>query len=211
MLRRNRTTGLTLLVCAVLALRAAGATEETIRTPSDQMKEAVGKVGKAPANLGQSLQNLTDAAKEKLRQTFGAKGAPEPSQGPVDLTPPKKSQAAPPAPAKLNQSDRDPFRPLTLRTKTDTTRKRENLSPLERLELSQLKLVAIVWDIGEPRAMVEDNAGLGYVVRVGTPIGSNDGRVKTIHRDQVIIEEFYSDDYGGRKKRDVGMKLMSEQ
>jgi Tfp pilus assembly protein PilP len=210
MLRRIRITQMTLVASAALLLQVANAAEETIRTPSDQMKEAVGKVGKAPAHLGQSLQNLTDAAKEKLRQTFGSKSSPEPNTNAVDLTPPKKSQTTPPPAIKLNDRDRDPFRPMTLRTKTETTRKRENLSPLERLELSQLKLVGIVWDIGDPRAMVEDNAGLGYVVRVGTPIGSNDGKVKAIHRNEVIVEEFYSDDYGARKKRDVGMKLMSE-
>ena len=210
MLQRNRITQLTLVLCSALLLQAADAAEETIRTPSDQMKEAVGKVGKAPANLGQSLQNLTDAAKEKLRQTFGAKNNPEPNQSPVDLTPPNKAPAAPPAAVRLNGTDRDPFRPMTLRPKAETTRKRENLSPLERLELSQLKLVGIVWDIGDPRGMVEDNAGLGYVVRIGTPIGSNDGKVKAIRRNEVIVEEFYSDEYGARKKRDVGMKLMSE-
>ena len=210
MLQRNRITQLTLVLCSALLLQAADAAEETIRTPSDQMKEAVGKVGKAPANLGQSLQNLTDAAKEKLRQTFGAKNNPEPNQRPVDLTPPNKAPAAPPAAVRLNGTDRDPFRPMTLRPKAETTRKRENLSPLERLELSQLKLVGIVWDIGDPRGMVEDNAGLGYVVRIGTPIGSNDGKVKAIRRNEVIVEEFYSDEYGARKKRDVGMKLMSE-
>ena len=38
----------------------------------------------------------------------------------------------------------------------------------------------------------------------------NDGKVKAIRRNEVIVEEFYSDEYGARKKRDVGMKLMSE-
>ena len=99
---------------------------------------------------------------------------------------------------------------MTLKPKVDAPRKRENLSPLERLELSQLKLVGIVWDIADPRAMVEDSGGLGYVVRVGTPIGSHDGRVKAIKRNEVIVEEFYSDDYGARRKRDVGMKLVTE-
>ena len=89
-------------------------------------------------------------------------------------------------------------------------RQRENLSPLERFELGQLKIVGIVWDIKEPRAMIEDSAGLGYVVKIGTPIGSNDGKVKTIHRDQIVIEENYTDAYGGQKKRDVRMRLSTE-
>jgi type IV pilus assembly protein PilP len=87
---------------------------------------------------------------------------------------------------------------------------RENLSPLERFDLGQLKIVGIVWDIKEPRAMIEDAAGLGYVVKIGTPIGSNDGKVKAIRRDHVIVEESYEDAYGARKRRDVSMKLLTE-
>jgi Tfp pilus assembly protein PilP len=45
---------------------------------------------------------------------------------------------------------------------------------------------------------------------VGTPIGSNEGKVKAIHRNEVVIEEFYSDVSGARKSRDVGMKLVTD-
>lgn len=209
--RPNKIFLLFLLACAAPAHERATAAEESLRTPSDQMKEAVGKVGKAPATIGKSLQKLTDAAKERLRETFGTKENPETKDNPADLSIPKRSAAAPPPPVRMNESSRDPFRPMTLRTKTATAaKKRDNLSPLERLELSQLKLVGIVWDIKDPRAMVEDGSGLGYVIRVGTPIGANDGKVKAIHRNEVIVEEFYSDDYNARRKRDVGMKLMTE-
>lgn len=104
---------------------------------------------------------------------------------------------------------RDPFRPITLNVRSNT-RRRENLSPLERVELGQLNLVGIVWDIKEPRAMVEDAAGLGYVVKVGTPIGSNDGTVKAIRRNQIVVEEFTDDIYGVRKKIDRSLNLATE-
>lgn len=208
--RRRQLFLLILFSCAARFATPAFAAEETIRTPSAQMKDAIGKSGKAPATIGKSLQALTDGAKEKIRQTFGGKAAPETKADPVDLTVPSKSPGVPAATLKMDPSRRDPFQPKTLRAKTDKPRNRENLSPLERFELSQLKLVGIVWDIGDPRAMVEDSGGLGYVVKVGTPIGSNDGKVKAIHRNEVIVEEFYSDDYGARKKRDVEMKLMTE-
>jgi Tfp pilus assembly protein PilP len=199
-----------LFACAGLFAAPVFAGEENLRTPSDQMKNAVGKVGKAPATIGKSLQDLTDAAKEKLRQTFGTKSSPEAKPAASDLTMPKKVSEMPAPAVKMDESQRDPFRPMTLRAKTDAVRKRENLSPLERFELSQLKLVGIVWDTKDPRAMVEDSGGLGYVVKVGTPIGANDGKVKAIHRNEVVVEEFYSDDFGARKKRDVGIKLLTE-
>jgi len=81
------------------------------------------------------------------------------------------------------------------------------LSPLEQVELGQLKVTGIVWDMKDPRAMVEDNAGLGYIVKVCTPIGSNEGKIKAIYRNEVVVEEFYSDSYGAKKKRDISLKL----
>ena len=198
-----------LVVCSLLVVSDTHGAEDVIRTPSEKMKDAVDTVGKAPATIGKSLQGLTDAAKEKLRQTFGAKARTDAKPDALDLNVPKKAAEAPAAPVKPTELNRDPFRPMTLRTKV-TKAPRENLSPLERYELSQLKLVGIVWDIKEPRAMLEDSAGLGYVVKVGTLIGSNDGKVKAIHRNEVVVEEVYSDDYGTRTKRDVPIKLLTE-
>jgi Tfp pilus assembly protein PilP len=198
-----------LVVCGLLVVGDTHGAEDVIRTPSEKMKDAVDTVGKAPATIGKSLQGLTDAAKEKLRQTFGAKARTDAKPDALDLNVPKKAAEAPVAPVKPKELNRDPFRPMTLRTKV-TKAPRENLSPLERYELSQLKLVGIVWDIKEPRAMLEDSAGLGYVVKVGTLIGSNDGKVKAIHRNEVVVEEVYSDDYGTRTKRDVPIKLLTE-
>lgn len=183
--------------------------EEAVRTPSEQMKDAVEKLNKTPATVGKSLQGLTEAARAKLQQSFGSKTKADGKLEPVDLTVPQKTPEAAAAAPALKENSRDPFRPTTLRTKVNT-RARENLSPLERFDLGQLKIVGIVWDIREPRAMVEDSAGLGYVVKVGTPIGSNDGKIKAIHRNQVIVEEFYEDAYGARRPRDISMKLLTE-
>jgi type IV pilus assembly protein PilP len=195
----------------VLSAAIAWAAEEAVRTPSGQMKEAINKLGKTPATIGKSLQDMTDSAKERLRQTLGVKAAAETKAEAVNLDLPKKAQPPAAVPVDVRKEGaRDPFRPMTLQTKVNGVRPRENLSPLERFELSQLKLVGIVWDAKEPRAMVEDNAGLGYTLKVGTPIGSNDGKVKAIHRNEVVIEEFYSDVSGARKRRDVGMKLVAD-
>jgi len=176
--------------------------------PSDKMREAVGKLNKAPASIGQSLRGLTDAAATKLKQISGS-DRPAPESKPLDMTvPQKKSEIAPPAHV-MKPDGRDPFRPMTLKT-NGPSRSRENLSPLERFDIGQLKIVGIVWDIKEPRAIIEDSAGLGYTVKVGTPIGSNDGRVKVIRRDQIVVEEVYEDAYGARKKRDVPMRLSTQ-
>ncbi len=198
-----------LILCLGLAAPLCHAAEEP--APSDKMREAVGKLNKAPASIGDSLRGLTDAAAAKLKLSVGSSVKQGPADAKsMDLNVPQKAPAAP-APAHLMKPDsRDPFRPMTLKTKV-AAQSRENLSPLERLDLGQLKIVGIVWDVKEPRAMIEDSAGLGYTVKVGTPIGSNGGRVKVIRQDQIIVEEYYEDAYGTRKKHDVAMRLSAEQ
>jgi len=66
------------------------------------------------------------------------------------------------------------------------------------------------WDGKDPWAMVEDSAGLGYVVKIGTPIGPNEGKIKQIEASEVVIEESYIDFYGARKNRQVSMRIVSE-
>jgi type IV pilus assembly protein PilP len=82
---------------------------------------------------------------------------------------------------------------------------------LERYDLGQLRLVGVVWHIKEPSAMVEDPVGLGYIVKVGTPMGTNDGKVKTIKPNEIIVEETYVDLFGAKKKREVNIKLSVEK
>ena len=81
---------------------------------------------------------------------------------------------------------------------------------MERYDIGQLKLVGIVWGIKEPRAMVEDATGLGYIVKIGTLIGPNEGKVKAIKPTEVVIEESFVDFYGARKTQEVSMKLPAE-
>lgn len=121
-----------------------------------------------------------------------------------------ETKAEAPEGLRLAPGRRDPFRPITLNVRTNT-RRRENLSPLERFEIGQLKLVGVVWNVKEPTALVEDNSGLGYMVKVGTPIGSNDGKVREVRRDSLIVEEFFVDLYGAKKRREVSMRLAVEQ
>ena len=198
------------IICVAIIAVGSAQGEEPIPTPSEKMKDAVGKFNKAPASIGQSLQGLRDAAAAKLKETFGSSAKAEGKAAqPEDLKMPQKTSEMPAAPRALKEGSRDPFRPMTLRTKV-SNRARENLSPLERFDLGQLKVVGIVWNMKEPQAMIEDTAGLGYVVRKGTAIGSNEGKVKAVQRDQIIVEENYEDAYGVRKKRDVSMRLSTE-
>jgi Tfp pilus assembly protein PilP len=178
-----------------LLLATGLSAQETSRTVATKVKDAVDKTSAAPAKPASRFRKPEVKAEEKIE--------------PVDLNTPIKSAEPKIVSRTLKDDSRDPFRPATLRKKV-ATRPRENLSPLERFELNQLKIVGIVWDMKEPRAMVEDSAGLGYTIKVGAPIGANDGVVKAIRRNEIIVEEFYQDVYGARKKREVSMKLFTE-
>ena len=183
--------------------------QDSTQLPSQKTKDAVEKLGNAPATIGKTFQDMTDAVKNKLRQGSSVKAGPEVKAIAGELDSQGKKSEAPAGEHVAPKINRDPFRPMNLRTKTPP-RARENLSPLERFELGQLKIVGVIWDLKEPRALIEDTAGLGYIVKVGTPIGSNDGRVKAIGRSEVIVEEFYEDSSGARRKRDVSMRLPTE-
>ena len=103
---------------------------------------------------------------------------------------------------------RDPFRPPRA---NQTTAAGEIRSPLQRYDLGQLRLVAVIYQATEPRAVVEDDAGLGYIVRVGTPIGANGGAVKAIERGKVRVTEESIDFYGDRQTSEVVMELAAEE
>jgi type IV pilus assembly protein PilP len=183
--------------------------QDSTQLPSQKTKDAVEKFNNAPATIGKAFQDMTDAAKNKLRRGLSVKAGPEEKAIAGELDSKGKKSEAPAGEHVAPQINRDPFRPMNLRTKTPP-RARQNLSPLERFELGQLKIVGIIQDLKEPRALIEDTAGLGYIVKVGTPIGSNDGRVKAIGRSEVIVEEFYEDSSGEKRKRDVRMRLSTE-
>jgi type IV pilus assembly protein PilP len=183
--------------------------QEQIQTPSQKTKEAVDRLAKTPATIGKSLGVLTEAANARLRQVFGDKEETKANGEPDDTLLLKKKNPQPESPKFIRKVNRDPFRPPSIQTRTGT-RSRDNLSPLERFELGQLKVVGIVWDVKEPRAMIEDNAGLGYTILVGTPIGGSEGKVKGIHRDQVVVEESFEDVSGKKKTREVSMKLSTD-
>jgi len=182
--------------------------QEKLETPSQKTKEAVDKLLQAPRAISKSLQNLGEAAKAKLRDAVAETKSTKANSEATPPVEPKPHQ--PSTPNFSTAGRRDPFRPFTLNTRTHS-RPRETLSPLERYELGQLRLVGIVWHVKEPSAMIEDSAGLGYVVKVGTPIGPNDGRVTAIKPDQIIVAETYVDLFGGKKRREVNIKLSVER
>ncbi len=82
--------------------------------------------------------------------------------------------------------------------KPDKSKRKKRIpqTPLERISINQLKLVAIIRASSGNRALVEDNTGKGYIIKKGTYIGLNSGKVIDIQKDNVIIKEEVEDVLG---------------
>ena len=72
-------------------------------------------------------------------------------------------------------------------------RLREPRTELQKLNLAQLTLTAIIQDGTKAWAMVRDEKGMGYILKKGTAIGTMGGRVAKISgiQKKVIINEPY--------------------
>jgi type IV pilus assembly protein PilP len=182
--------------------------QEEVATPSQKTKEAVDKLRGAPGAIGKSLRSLGDTAEAYIRDAVAVTKSTQANPG--ASAPAEEKPDQPSASGISTFGRRDPFRPYTL-TGRSTGRPRQNLSPLERYDLGQLKLVGVVWHVKEPNAVIEDSVGLGYIIKVGTPIGANEGKVKAIKPNEVIVEEAYVDLFGAKKTREVSIKLSMEK
>ncbi len=112
----------------------------------------------------------------------------------------------------------DPFAPFLRRPEPETDEeeteepiRRVPRTPLERIGLGQLKLTAVIMGAPEAHlAMVEDPRGRGYVVRQGTYIGENGGRVSRIDSNRVVVEEPHRDVFGQTAIREIELKIQRE-
>ena len=106
----------------------------------------------------------------------------------------------------------DPFAPLfqekrVTSKKSNKKIKRVPRTPLERIALSQLKLVGIIVASSGNRALVEESTGKGYVIKAGTYIGTNGGKIVNIKKETVFVEEQFEDVFGEIQSRKRELKL----
>lgn len=107
----------------------------------------------------------------------------------------------------------DPFVPLFKDTpvvpeKSDQKRRRRTpQTPLERVDLSQLKLAGVIRASKGNRALVEEASGKGYIVTRGTYMGMHSGKVTEILKDSIIVEEEIEDVLGKIKPQKTELKL----
>lgn len=103
---------------------------------------------------------------------------------------------------------RDPFRPFDFAPAVAID---ETKTPLERYDVNQLKLTAVISSAdGSPTATVENQAGKGFIVKKGMKIGLNSGDVVDIRPDRIVVIETSFDFTGQKKTRTVELKLRTK-
>jgi type IV pilus assembly protein PilP len=81
------------------------------------------------------------------------------------------------------------------------------LPPLQRIGLTEMTLIAVVWGAYGNTAMVQTPDGNGYTVRRGTHIGPNNGVVSTVTEKGIVVQERFTDVYGTKQEREY-VKLL---
>jgi type IV pilus assembly protein PilP len=86
---------------------------------------------------------------------------------------------------------RDPFKPYrTYRPlPTGSAKIIDTSDPLQRWDLDRFNVVAIMWEIRQPKAMVKDPDGKMYMIGKSTKIGRNSGQVVAIREGEVVVVE----------------------
>ncbi len=103
-----------------------------------------------------------------------------------------------------SEGKRDPFRSFQLQQEEEPE---ISFGPLGDYDLSQLSVVAVIWDTRNPRALVTDPGGRSFMITTGSRIGKNDGRVLQIEDDLVLVQERFIDFEGNRTTAEVEMRM----
>jgi len=101
----------------------------------------------------------------------------------------------------------DPFKPLIRENVRKKPGEAGFVSPLQRQDIGQFKLVGVAGWGKKRMAMVVDRKGKSYILISGTPIGLNQGRVAMILGDQIVVEEKTRGSSGKTKTNRLTLKL----
>jgi len=186
---------------------------------SDISKIEIAKKGKKPVDSSAGSEKLTakkDALKPKPDTSKVIEGLPDKpdktaiaaTKGADGIIASVSIPGSTPGPY-IARGKIDPFEPLFKDTPVFRKKKKKRIprTPLEKLSLGQLKLVAIIRAPSGNRALVEESSGKGYVIKKGTYIGLNSGKIIKIEKDNIIIEEEIQDIQGNIEVHQRELKL----
>ena len=174
-----KTTRITLIGCACLLVAVGLGSAET-------------GVGSQPLNE-MSNRALSPASAVAAGNESAQPGAPNPALEPVSARSYDPSGRRDPFVPVLQQLGIGPIDP--------------SLPPLQRVGLTEMNLIAVVWGAYGNTAMVQTPDGNGYSVRRGTRIGPNNGVVSVVSEKGIVVQERFTDVYGNKQEREY-VKLL---
>lgn len=90
---------------------------------------------------------------------------------------------------------KDPFRSY-FGDVASLNKDKEIVSELQKFDVTDLRLTAIIWGVTEPRVVIVAPDGKSYIVKTGSFIGKNWGKISRILPDKIEIIETYKDPLG---------------
>ena len=193
--------------------------KQALEPKSDISKIQIAKKGKKPVDSSAGSEKLTakkDALKPKPDTSKVVESLPDKTdkkaivatKGADGVIASVSLPGSTPGPY-IARGKIDPFESLFKDKPVFRKKKKKRIprTPLEKLSLGQLKLVAIIRAPSGNKALVEESSGKGYVIKKGTYIGLNSGKIIKIEKDNIIIEEEIQNIQGNIEVRQRELKL----
>jgi len=200
----------------------------SLLTGEDQKPPAPKPKATPPGSPGQApAQPTAPAAPAKPGMPAPAAGTPAPTPAAPAAAPGPKEPPKPavsPAPtmtaapgAAVHPADsvegysydpksrRDPFQSLTKIIKTASFQ--SQMPPLQRVQISDMKLLGIMWGGYGYYGLIQTPDGKGYTVKDGMLLGTNNGVIKTITDKAIIVSEPTIDLAGRKSTKEVELLL----
>jgi len=107
------------------------------------------------------------------------------------------------------QGTRDPFQAYEI-IKLDDYSRMGTDEILQNVTLGQIALTGVILG-NDPKALVQDASGTGYIIKEGMHVGENSGIVTKINKDGVTIKQHFKDYMGKVNTREVVLTLKKEE
>jgi type IV pilus assembly protein PilP len=104
---------------------------------------------------------------------------------------------------------REPFQSMVQLIKK--MKEGSELPPLQRVEISDMKLLGIIWGGYGYFGLIQTPDGKGYTVKEGTLLGTNGGVIKAITDKQLIVAEPTIDIAGKKTTREIEILLRAKE
>lgn len=183
--------------------------QDQVKTTSDQVKTTSDQV-KTTSDKVKTTSDKVETTSDKIKHGTNNKQLKE-------KTKKKSNNIQRKISAYISIGKTDPFKPLIQNEPKEAKQNvkkqgRHKLTPLEKIDISQLKLVAVIKTKKKKKdfAMVQEANRKGYIVRVGTYIGINEGRITEIHNNEIIIKEWVKNFKGVYQDQFIKMQLQKE-